>query len=76
MSEMVLIAGLGNPGENYSGNRHNVGFMVIDALCDYFNCSLTVQKGKVAHTRIKPDFLEDTELLLVKPLSFLNLSGE
>lgn len=66
-----LIVGLGNPGDEYQDTRHNIGFMVLDALA---KASSTVFEDKrygwVAHMRIK-----NRELVLLKPTTFMNLSG-
>ena len=70
---MKLVVGLGNPGKQYEKTKHNIGFMVIDAIADSVPhtpwreeqraevCSITVDGEKV---------------LLVKPQTFMNLSGE
>jgi len=67
---MNLIVGLGNPEEKYKQNRHNVGFMVIDALL-----------GDLAYTTIKKanfkgHLYKYKETLFLKPLTYMNLSGE
>ncbi|MGN0481399.1 MAG: aminoacyl-tRNA hydrolase, partial [Lachnospiraceae bacterium] len=43
---MYIIAGLGNPGKEYEGTRHNAGFMVIDRLADEYNISVDIKKHK------------------------------
>lgn len=48
---MKLIVGLGNPGRNYSKTRHNVGFMSIDKLCEYFNVKLDSKKFNGLYTQ-------------------------
>ncbi len=70
---MWLIAGLGNPGPNYARNRHNAGFMLIDALAERYNAHGFRQKhkGEVAEATIGK-----TPCLLLKPQTFMNLSGE
>ena len=68
-----LIAGLGNPGRKYSGNRHNVGFMVIDTLAK----ELTIKMKRIKHKAvIGTGKLEDKQLLLVKPQTYMNASGQ
>ncbi len=63
-----LIVGLGNPGAQYADTRHNVGFMVVDALATEFNLSFTKSRfGLVARGQ---------GFWLLKPLTFMNLSGE
>ncbi|MGC5052530.1 aminoacyl-tRNA hydrolase [Micromonospora sp. DT48] len=70
-----LVVGLGNPGREYAGNRHNVGFMVADLLAD----RLGGRFGR--HRRVMADVAEGRlglggpKLVLVKPLTYMNLSG-
>lgn len=72
-SDAYLIAGLGNPGREYRHNRHNVGFMLVDRLAEISRIKL----GKVQSKAIVGlgDW-EQKQLLLVKPQTFMNLSGE
>lgn len=69
---MKLIAGLGNPGTNYSQTRHNIGFLAVDRIADQnrlpFSCKTNV------HTAVGTAF--DEHIILVKPQTFMNLSGE
>lgn len=66
-----LIVGLGNPGDEYQGTRHNIGFMVLDALAKASNISFQDKRyGFVANMRLK-----NQELLLLKPTTYMNLSG-
>ena len=66
-----LIVGLGNPGDEYQDTRHNIGFMVLDALAKASNTVFEDKRyGFVAHMRIK-----NRELVLLKPTTFMNLSG-
>ena len=66
-----LIVGLGNPGDEYQDTRHNIGFMVLDALAKASNAVFEDKRyGFVAHMRIK-----NRELVLLKPTTFMNLSG-
>ncbi len=67
-----LVAGLGNPGDSYKMTRHNAGFMVIDELADAFSISLEKRKYDAVFGR---GFIEDIEVVLVKPMSFMNRSG-
>ncbi|GGK30751.1 peptidyl-tRNA hydrolase [Pilimelia terevasa] len=72
-----LVVGLGNPGPEYAGHRHNVGFLVVDALA----ARLRVRTGR--HRRAVADAAEGRlgvgadapRLVLVKPLTYMNLSG-
>ncbi len=66
---MKLIVGLGNPGQKYEKNRHNVGFLAIDYLIDKFNAS------KVS-SKFKGDLYKAGEYLFLKPTTYMNLSGE
>ncbi|MDL2282140.1 aminoacyl-tRNA hydrolase [Parabacteroides sp. OttesenSCG-928-G06] len=66
-----LIVGLGNIGSEYWGTRHNVGFRVVNRLAETNNTPFTEQRyGAVARMRIK-----NKELILLKPNTFMNLSG-
>lgn len=66
-----LIVGLGNPGDEYQGTRHNVGFMVLDAFAKASNIVFQDKRyGFVANTSIK-----NRQLVLLKPTTFMNLSG-
>jgi len=72
---MILIVGLGNPGEKYKETRHNVGFMVLESLLQ----KLTPVKESVWEENKKFNSLLATikdELVLAKPQSFMNASGE
>ncbi len=69
---MWLVAGLGNPGETYADTRHNIGFMVIDALSDRFSVPLKQKTKNFKHGR---GFIEEEDVLLIKPLTFMNRSG-
>jgi PTH1 family peptidyl-tRNA hydrolase len=73
MDEISLIAGLGNPGQEYRGTRHNVGFEVIDKLAEKFGAEL--KKGKFGAIFGQAVF-EDKKLILLKPLKYMNNSGQ
>lgn len=67
-----LIVGLGNIGREYETTRHNVGFMIVDRLAEDLGVSFEVKRyGAVAKGRCK-----NAELLLLKPSTYMNLSGE
>ncbi|MGB9341567.1 MAG: aminoacyl-tRNA hydrolase [Polyangiales bacterium] len=68
-----LIAGLGNPGPKYAGNRHNVGFMVVDELARRWGAPSFRDKFKGEFTKVA---LGDHDMVLLKPMTFMNLSGE
>lgn len=67
-----LVVGLGNPGPQYRGTRHNVGFAVIEALSEQFRIKLDKAKHQ---SRYGIGMIGDTPVLLVKPLTFMNNSG-
>ena len=71
--KMIVIAGLGNPEKKYFGTRHNIGFDVIDALSDKYNIELTETKFKAAYGKGR---IGNERVILVKPLTYMNLSGE
>ncbi len=66
-----IIAGLGNPGEKYTGTRHNIGFEVMDRLCEKLGVSLS-EKYDGLFGEIK---YNNEKLYLLKPLTYMNLSG-
>jgi PTH1 family peptidyl-tRNA hydrolase len=69
--EKFLIAGLGNIGPEYAGTRHNAGFIVLDALADANKISFEDKRyGFIAHLSVK-----GRQLILLKPSTFMNLSG-
>lgn len=70
---MYVIAGLGNPGAKYENTRHNIGFMVVDALAEKNHISVTEKKHKAL---VGKGMLGSERILLVKPQTFMNLSGE
>lgn len=70
-----LVVGLGNPGKEYARNRHNVGFMVADLLAERLGAKLSRHRrvmAEVAEGRLGPG---EPKLVLVKPLTYMNLSG-
>ena len=70
---MYVIAGLGNPGSKYEKTRHNVGFQVIDRLASKYHIDMNIKKHKaICGTGV----IEGVKVLLVKPQTFMNLSGE
>ena len=71
-AEQVLVVGLGNPGPEYAGNRHNVGAMVLDVLAARAGSRFKSHKSgaDVVETR-----LAGTRAILAKPRSYMNLSG-
>ena len=70
---MYIIAGLGNPGGKYEKTKHNMGFQVIDLLADKYHIEMNQKKLKaICGTGI----IEGVKVLLLKPQTFMNLSGE
>lgn len=70
---MLLVVGLGNPGPKYAGNRHNVGFMVVDRLAERLGAPAYREKFKGLVTKAP---LGSDDVVLLKPMTFMNLSGE
>ena len=70
---MFLIVGLGNPGREYKETRHNAGFMVIDRLCQKWGIkpNRLQSRSLIAHTLVG-----ENKVILAKPQTFMNLSGE
>lgn len=69
---MKLIVGLGNPGKKYELTRHNIGFLLVDQLADKFAKGDFKTKGKVLMAEAD---IEGEKVLLVKPQTYMNLSG-
>ena len=71
---ILVVVGLGNPGPDYAGNRHNVGQMVLDELASRMGATFKKHKtpNQVAEGRLVPG---GTRLVLAKPGSFMNTSG-
>ena len=70
---MKLIIGLGNPGRDYVNNRHNAGFKCVDLFAREHGISLT-QRG--ARSKLGTGEVAGTKIVLAKPQTFMNLSGE
>ncbi|MDH0113813.1 aminoacyl-tRNA hydrolase [Agrobacterium pusense] len=70
---MKIIAGLGNPGTQYAGNRHNIGFMAVDALQRLPSFAPWSKKFKA---EISEGEIAGEKVLLMKPQTYMNLSGE
>ncbi|QDW73782.1 aminoacyl-tRNA hydrolase [Lachnospiraceae bacterium KGMB03038] len=70
---MFIIAGLGNPTLKYEGTRHNAGFDVIDVLADKYNISVD---GRKARAYIGKGIIGGSKVILAKPQTYMNLSGE
>lgn len=89
MADLKIIVGLGNPGPQYARNRHNLGFQVIDILARRHSIDLNRSQHKARfgdgwiNRRLQADpnnpfggLMERQKVLLVKPLTFMNKSGE
>ena len=70
---MFIIAGLGNPTREYEGTRHNVGFDVIDRLAARYNIDVDVKKHRAL---IGKGMIAGQKVILAKPQTYMNLSGE
>ena len=70
---MYIIAGLGNPGKEYTGTRHNMGYEALDAVASKFDININRERfrGMFGEGRIGGE-----KVFLVKPLTYMNLSGE
>ena len=70
---MFIIVGLGNPSKEYEGTRHNAGFEVIDRIADKYNISVDTKKHRAL---IGKGIIGGQKVILAKPQTFMNLSGE
>lgn len=73
MTDNYLIIGLGNPGREYKDNRHNIGFMLIDRLAVRIDARGIKLQSKAIVTS---GFYEERKLILAKPQTYMNLSGQ
>ncbi|WP_455220534.1 aminoacyl-tRNA hydrolase [Kaarinaea lacus] len=73
-SKIALIAGLGNPGAKYEGTRHNVGFWFVDSLAQSKGC--TLHHDNKFHGEVGKTSIGDQTVWLIKPMTFMNLSGQ
>lgn len=73
MTDSYLLVGLGNPGREYKDTRHNIGFMLIDHLADRLGArGIKVQSKAI----ITSAMYEERKLILAKPQTYMNLSGQ
>ena len=70
---MLLVAGLGNPGEQYHLTRHNIGFLCLDYLAEKLRVDWSATKWQAEAAKA---MVSGNQLLLLKPLTFMNLSGK
>lgn len=75
---MKILIGLGNPGEKYAQTRHNLGFCVLDSLLEKYKHTSSVfwHEDKKLKSLLKTIQIEDQDMLLVKPQTYMNLSGD
>jgi peptidyl-tRNA hydrolase, PTH1 family len=73
MGNIKMVVGLGNPGDEYAQTRHNMGFMVIDALADKLNIKV---KQRKFGARFGTGEFSDKKLILLKPWNYMNRSGQ
>ena len=70
---MYIIVGLGNPSKEYENTRHNIGFDTIDAIADKYNINVMELKHRA---KIGKGYIGGDKVILAKPLTYMNLSGE
>lgn len=70
---MKLIVGLGNPGKEYENTRHNVGYMALDIIANYYNLQFSKTKFSGSYAEF---IINGEKVLLLKPEKYMNLSGE
>lgn len=77
---MLLIVGLGNPGPHYEGNRHNIGFRLVEAIADAYRFSPWQMQSKfeaeVCEGQLKTPDGASVKTILAKPQTYMNLSGK
>ena len=70
--EKFLIVGLGNPDEKYRNTRHNIGFEILDFICEKYESKFETERlGQIAKISVK-----GRKVLLLKPNTYMNLSGK
>lgn len=70
---MYIIAGLGNPGKKYEGTRHNIGYQVVDELAGQHGIRIMESRFRGL---VGKGVIGDEKVLLLKPITYMNLSGE
>lgn len=70
---MKLIVGLGNPGTRYEGSRHNIGFLVVDRFATEHHIPVSTKRFKAI---LGNGWIDSQKVVLFKPMTFMNLSGE
>jgi len=71
---MLLIVGLGNPGEEYTQTNHNIGFRVVEKIANHFNKKF--EKRIVCDSQVAKFSYGENEIVLAKPQTYMNLSGK
>ncbi len=69
---MILVVGLGNPGNQYHNTRHNIGFLVLDFFSKQYSFEITSKKFNAHYSEVT---LFDQKIFFIKPQTFMNLSG-
>ncbi len=69
---MKIVVGIGNPGRRYAGTRHNVGYLVIEKLAEKLGAGTAREQFDAL---VQAAFFDDEKVLLVRPLTYVNLSG-
>ena len=72
---MLVVVGLGNPGSEYVGTRHNIGFVVVDALARKWSLGWTSRGGEAAQSLVATGSRQAQDVLLIKPQTYMNASG-
>lgn len=72
---MLVVVGLGNPGSKYVGTRHNLGFLVVDALARKWSLGWTSRGAEGAQSLVATASRRAQEILLIKPQTYMNASG-
>ena len=70
---MKLIVGLGNPGQIHKYNRHNVGSLLVDRLAKIYG--IKIRRDSAAGCFVGQAYIQGQEVILARPLSFMNLAG-
>lgn len=71
---MKLIVGLGNPGNEYHGTRHNIGFDIVDSIARALN--ITFSENKKLRSDVATTIISSSKVVVSKPTTFMNLSGQ
>ena len=72
---MLLLVGLGNPGRDYAGNRHNIGFMAVDEIVRRYGLSAPKSRSR-PHGMFSEGRIDGERVIVLKPLTYMNLSGQ